>query len=330
MSDTSDTDYTKLRQVLSEVKSSWESLVPRLEEWFNAHGIDFGKTRFHAIPPEEGATIKKHCTAFLSLPGDDAFDIFFGDTPDELFDQITKRCESRVAAVATGKDAAHMTVVNLPSNDLAYTNAVYINDAHLERGSLLFPEATTHVRVNDSRIFPLIKHPLVKKGCIAMSSLQRDSFDPQLPLTQLVKVSPCDITAETKVAEYLCIEFEPVANFRVDVDASALIDFLHLKFKGHAVYPGTKLAHNEFVKRVFKFQVISGEGRIDDSTCIQLIVNPKSKDVVTIIDDGRQLKGDDENAALQALLKDWDALKAQMVNVQHRFNVFRRAHGEPH
>lgn len=180
MSNTTETDYTKLRQVLSETKSaSWESLVPRLEEWFNAHGIDFGKTRFHALPPEEGATVKKHCTAFLSLPGDDAFDIFFGDTPDELFDQITKHCASRVAAVPTNKDAAHMAVMNLPGNDLAYTNAIYINDAHLERGSLLFPEATTHVKINGSRIFPLIKHPLVQKGCIAMSSLQRESFDPQ-------------------------------------------------------------------------------------------------------------------------------------------------------
>ncbi len=324
-----ETDYTKLRQVLAETKSaSLDALIPRLEEWFNAHGIDFGKTRVYVVPPDND--MRMHCTAFLSLPGDDAFDIFFGDTPDELFDQITKRCESRVAAVATGKDAAHMTVVNLPVNDLAYTNAVYIHDSHLERGSLLFPESTTHVRVNGSRIFPLIKHPLVKKGCIAMSSLQRDSFDLQLPLAQLTKVSPCDITAETKVAEYLCIEFEPVANFRVDVDTSALIDFLHLKFKGHVVYPGTKLAHNEFVKRVFKFQVISGEGRIDDSTCIQLIVNPKSKDVVTIIDDGKRSSGDDKSAALRVLLKEVEALQAQAVNVQRCVNMLRIIHGEPH
>lgn len=327
MSNTSETDYTKLRQVLSEVKSSWESLVPRLEEWFNAHGIDFGKTRFHAIPPEEGATIKKHCTAFLSLPGDDAFDIFFGDTPDELFDQIIKQCESRVAAVPTGKDAAHMTAVNLPSNDLAYTNAVYIHDSHLERDSLLFPEATTHVKINDSRIFPLIKHPLVQKGCIAVSSLQRESFDPQLPLAQLAKVSPCDIAAETKVADSLSIEFEPVANFRVDVDPLALIDFLRTEFKDQMVYRGTVLASNKFVKRVFKFRVINGEGRIAESTEMYWHVHPACRDIVNITHD--RLKAENE-AAFKALLKEWDALQVQMSNVRHCFDAFLRAHGEPH
>lgn len=320
------TDYTKLRQVLIESKSaSWKALIPCLEEWFKAHGIDFGKTQIHVFPPDDDT--RERCAVFLSLPGDDRFDLFHGDTPDELFVEITKRCESRVATVLSSKDAAHMTVMNLPSNDLAYTNAVYINDAHLERGSLLFPETTTHVKVNGSRIFPLIKHPLVQKGCIAMSSLQRDSFSPQLPLAQLAKVSPCDIIAETKVATVVNFEFEPVANFKVDVDPLALIEFLRTEFKDCVVYPGTKLAHNKFANRVFTFRVTSGEGRIAESTQMYWRVNPKCKDIVNIVHN--RLNDNDKDAAFQALLKEWDALQVQVVNVQHRINVLLKAHGEP-
>jgi len=304
----------------SEIKSSsWDALIPRLESWFTAHGIDWAKTRIHVNAPRD-EDLKKHCTAFLSLPGDDAFDVFYADTPDDLFTQITKRCESRIPAAPTGKDSVHLTVENLPSNDLAYTNAVYINDFHMTRGNLLFPETTTHVKINDLRIFPLIKHPLVQIGRIAMSSLQRDSFDPQLPLAKLAKVSPCDITAETKVADVLNIEFEPVANFRVDVDPLALIDFLRAEFKDQMVYPGTTLASNKFVKRVFKFRVISGEGRIADSTKIYWAVHPKSKDIVNIVRDRLNAKIDND-AALKALLNEWDVLQAQMSKVRHCFDA---------
>lgn len=310
-----ETDYTKLRQVLNETKSSWDGLIPKLEQWFADNGIDFGQTMIYVYSRMSQET--KTAAVFLCLPGDKTFELFQGDKPDEIFDQITKRCESRVAAAPTNKDAVHLTVVDLPTNDLAYTNAVYIHDSHLEKGSLLFPEATTHVKINDSRIFRLIKHPLVQKGCIAMSSLQRDSFAPtQLPLAQLAKVSPCDITAETKVAEYLCIEFEPVANFKVDVDTSALIDFLIVKFKDCIVAPGTKLAHNEFMKRVFAFRVISGQGRIAESTCIQLIVNPKSVDVVNTQLNAK-INDNDNDAALKAFLYECDALQVQMNKVRY-------------
>lgn len=323
-----DTDYTKLRQVLNEAKSSsWDALIPRLESWFTAHGIDWAKTRIHVnVPRDEDP--KKHYTAFLSLPGDDGFDIFHGDTPGDLFTQITERCKSRIPATPTSKDLVHLTVVNLPaSNDLAYTNAVYINDFHLTRGNLLFPETTTHVKINDSRIFPLIKHPMVQIGCIAMSSLQRDSFDPQLPLGKLAKVSPCDITAETKVVDALNIEFEPMANFRVDVDPLALIDFLRAEFKDQMVYPGTTLASNKFVKRVFKFRVTSGEGRIAESTEIYWSVHPKSKDIVNITHDRPNAKIDND-AALKALLNEWDVLQAQMSKVRHCFDALLKSRNQ--
>ncbi len=301
----------------------WRTLIPRLESWFTAHGIDWTKTQVYVHPPDDDK--KKHCTTFIRLPGDDGFDIFNGDTPDDLFNQITKRCESRVPAAPTSNDAVHLTAMNLPTNDLAYTNAVYINDLHLERGNLLFPETTTHVKINDSRIFPLIKHPLVQKGCIAMSSLQRDSFVPQLPLAKLTKVSPCDIIAETKAADSLSIEFEPVANFKVDVDPLALIDFLRTEFKDQMVYPGTKLGSIKFAKRVFVFRVIQGEGRITESTQIYWSVHPKSKDVVNIVHAQLKAKINDENAALKALLKEWDALQVQMSKVRHCFDLLLKS-----
>lgn len=296
----------------------WVNLISRLSAWLRDHGIDETKARIRVNPPNNE---RKHAILFLSLPGDDGFVVFYGDTPQELFGQAVKRCESRVPAAPTSNDAVHLTVMNLPSNDLAYANAVYIHDSHLERGSLLFPETTTHVKVNDQRIFPLVKHPMVQKGCIAVSSLQRDSFVPQLPLAKLTKVSPCDIVTETKVADSLVIEFEPVANFKVDVDPLALLDFLHAEFKDQMVYPGTKLASTKFANRVFSFRVTKGEGRIADSTQMYWSVHPKSKDVVNIVLRERLLPQTVDKTALEALSKEWELLQVQMSKVRHCFDV---------
>lgn len=305
------TDSAELRQVPDETEPPQEAFIPRLEKWCGEHGIDFGQMRVQVYFRVTRSA--KIATVFLSFPGEKTFEMFQCEKPDELFDQITKRCESYIPVVPASKDHADLMVMNLPSNDLAYTNAVYINDLHLEKGNLLFPATTTHVKVNDSRIFQLVKSPLVQIGSIAMSSLQRDSFVPQLPLAQLAKVSPCDIDTETKVADVLNIEFEPVANFRVDVDPLAMIDFLRTEFKGCIVYPGTKLAHNKFANRVFRFCVTSGEGRIDDSTQMYWRVHPKSKDVVNIVH--RRLYDKDMAEALDVLSTEWDSLQVQMRKV---------------
>ncbi len=71
----------------------WVNLISRLTAWLRDHGIDETKARIRVNPPNNE---RKHAILFLSLPGDDGFDVFYGDTPQELFAQAVKRCESRV------------------------------------------------------------------------------------------------------------------------------------------------------------------------------------------------------------------------------------------
>lgn len=171
------------------------------------------------------------------------------------------------------------SVIAIPTNDLAYTNCVYVHPD--------FAPGLKRVQIYNG-IFNLQRRIEIPPGHIAMSSLQRECLNPPIPLPSLVQVyEPRDLIIPAKE---LVFSVELVANFRKTIDKSKLEDFLKVQYEGHVVHLGSILASFAFGDRVLKYRVISGFGEIGPETKISCVIADKSKDILSFAQEEQENK----------------------------------------
>lgn len=219
--------------------------------------------------------------------------------------------------------AANLQVVNLPSNDLAYSNLAYVHP-----DCPLFP--ATHVRIGQRCVFALAVDSRIATDCIGLSSLQRDGFGGAVKLFDTIAVHPFNPQDAPK-AVGVTIVYEPVANFKVQVALHLLQKFLTKQFDGQIVSAGQFLASNQFEKRVFKFEIKQVKtldsqasfGRITPETIFTCECHPKARDVVEQIPPSpRPLPEETKNPVVP--LAELEAL----INAYHRVDCELKPAGD--
>lgn len=182
----------------------------------------------------------------------------------------------------TAATTEELVLMNLPSNDLAYTNRAYVHHT-----CSLLKTLESYVKIGYRYVFQLEAHDNVAPGTIALSSLQREPIMPPVKLGETTTVSSFD-PKDAPPAVGVTIVYEPVANFKVRVALHLLQRFLAKTFEGHVVTAGQCLASNQFEKRVFKFELKGVRSLGDDSeyaritpkTIFTCECHPRAKDVV--------------------------------------------------
>lgn len=126
-----------------------------------------------------------------------------------------------------------LVLMNLPTNDLAYTNKAYV---HSSCSLLRSPDR--FVKIGYRYVFQLEADDRVEPGTIGLSSLQRDPIVPKVKLAERVAVKAFD-PRDAPPAVGVRVVYEPVANFKVQVSlAENLGRVLPMTWSPNLVPPG--------------------------------------------------------------------------------------------
>ncbi len=126
-----------------------------------------------------------------------------------------------------------LVLMNLPTNDLAYTNKAYV---HSSCSLLRSPDR--FVKIGYRYVFQLEADDRVAPGTIGLSSLQREPIRPIGKLAEKVTVHAFD-PQDAPPAVGVRVVYEPVAYFKVQVSlAENLGRVLPMTWSPNLVPPG--------------------------------------------------------------------------------------------